>query len=134
MGNLRIARRVVVVAIVAILFLTALEFPPPIGFETRPQDNVSYFWLAFFLVILIVELATLVTIYWRPNVGGTLGILAGILNILQVIADQTHMMQPEVAPFGYLVLEDMVVLASLVLVYFSWRIVSGAATNARASG
>jgi hypothetical protein len=33
-------------------------------------------------------------------------------------------MQPEVAPFGYAVLEGMVVLASLALAYFSWRVMT----------
>ena len=47
-------------------------------------------------------------------------VFVGILNILQVLADQTHLMQPEVAPFGYSVLEGMVLIASLALVYFSW--------------
>jgi hypothetical protein len=86
-------------AVIVILVLTVLEFPPPIGFETRPQSNVSIFWLAFFIVILIVEMATIPAIYRRPSVGGGLGILAAILNILQVFADQAHLMQPEVAPF-----------------------------------
>jgi hypothetical protein len=32
------------------------------------------------------------------------------------------MMQPEIAPFGYLLLEDAVGLFSLALGYFSWKI------------
>jgi len=59
-------------------------------------------------------------IYKRQRIGSGLGILAAILNILQVIADQAHLMQPEVAPLGYSVLEGMVVMASLALAYFSW--------------
>ncbi len=31
-------------------------------------------------------------------------------------------MQPEVAPFGYSVLEGTVVIASLALAYFSWLV------------
>lgn len=61
-------------------------------------------------------------IFRRPSVGGGLGILAAILNILQVLADQAHLMQPEVAPLGYSVLEGMVVIASLALAYFSWAV------------
>jgi hypothetical protein len=48
--------------------------------------------------------------------------VAAILNILQVVADQAHLMQPEIAPFGYLLLEDAVVLASLTLGFSSWRV------------
>ena len=109
-------------AIIVILILTVLEFPPPLGFETRPQADVSLFALAFFIVILIFEVATIPMIYRRPSVGGGLGILATILNILQVLADQAHLMQPEVAPFSYSVLEGMVVIASLSLAYFSWAV------------
>jgi hypothetical protein len=116
------AKRAVLVTVVAILILKVLEFPPPIGFETRPQSSVSFLWLAFFLVILIVEVATIPLIYRRPGVGGKLGILAAIFNILQVIADQAHLMQPEVAPFGYSVLEGMVVIAAISLAYFSWTV------------
>ena len=116
------AKRAVLGTVVAILILTVLEFPPPIGFETRPQSSVSFLWLAFFLVILIVEVATIPLIYRRPGVGGKLGILAAIFNILQVIADQAHLMQPEVAPFGYSVLEGMVVIAAISLAYFSWTV------------
>jgi len=120
MISLSSAKRAVLGAVIVILIVTVLEFPPPIGFETRPQSNVSVFWLAFFIVILIVEIATIPVIYRRPSVGGGLGILAAILNILQVFADQAHLMQPEVAPFGYSILEGMVVIASLALTYFSW--------------
>jgi hypothetical protein len=120
MISLSSAKRAVLGAVIVILILTVLEFPPPLGFETRPQSNVSIIWLAFFIVILIVEIATIPVIYRRPSVGAGLGILAAILNILQVFADQAHLMQPEVAPFGYSILEGMVVIASLALTYFSW--------------
>jgi hypothetical protein len=120
MISLSSAKRAVLGAVIVILILTVLEFPPPIGFETRPQSNVSIIWLAFFIVILIVEIATIPVIYRRPSVGGGLGILAAILNISQVLADQARLMQPEVAPFGYSILEGMVVIASVALAYFSW--------------
>jgi hypothetical protein len=92
MISLSSAKRAVLGAIIVILVLTVLEFPPPIGFETRPQSNVSIFWLAFFIVILILEIATISAIYKRPSVGGGLGILVAVLNILQVLADQAHLM------------------------------------------
>ncbi len=109
-------------AIIAILIFTILEFPAPVGFETRPQTNVSLFWLFFFLVILITEIAAIPLLFKRPGLGRKFGILAGILNILQVIADQAHLMQPEVAPLGYSILEGLVVIASLALIYFSLKI------------
>ena len=112
-------------AIIAILIITVLEFPPPIGFEARPQTDVSIFWLLFFLVILITEIAAIPLIIKRPGLGRKFGIVAGILNILQVIADQAHLMQPEIAPLGYSVLEGLVVIASLVLIYFSLKIQEG---------
>jgi hypothetical protein len=113
-------KRVVLGTVIAILILTVLEFPPPIGFETRPQSDVASYWLAFFVIILVVEIVTIPLVYRRPVMGGRLGILAAILNIVQVVADQTHLLQPEVAPWGYSVLEGLVVLASLSLAYFSW--------------
>lgn len=121
--DIKILRRVAIGLIIAILVLTALEFPAPIGFETRPQDNVSFFWLAFFLVILVSEIAAIPLMYTWPAIAARLGVFAAALNILQVVADQTHMMQPEVAAFGYLLLEDSVSLASLVLSYFCWKII-----------
>lgn len=120
MISLYSAKRAVLGVLIVIWILTALEFPPPIGFETRPQSDVSIFWLAFFIVILIVEMATIPAIYTRPGVGAGLGILAAILNILQVFADQVHLMQPEVVPFGYSILEGVVVIASVALAYFAW--------------
>jgi len=120
MISLSSARRAVLGVIIVIWILAALEFPPPIGFETRPQSNVSIFWLAFFIIILIVEITTIPVIYRSPSIGGALGMLAAILNILQVLADQAHLMQPEVAPFSYSILEGMVVIASLALAYSSW--------------
>jgi hypothetical protein len=122
MISLSSAKRAVMGAVITVLILTVLEFPPPIGFETRPQSDVSILWLVFFIVILMVEMATIPMVYRRPNIGGGLGIVAAILNGLQVLADQAHLMQPEVAPFGYSVLEGMVVIASLVLAYFSWAV------------
>src|SRR6266487_1679518 len=111
-------------AIIAILIITVLEFPAPIGFETRPQTNVSLLWLVFFLIILVSEIAAIPLIFKRPSLGRKFGIIAG-LNILQVIADQLHLMQPEVAPLGYSVLEGLVVIASLILIYFSLKIQEG---------
>jgi cytochrome bd-type quinol oxidase subunit 2 len=116
------ARKAVVATIIAILILTVLEFPAPIGFETRPQTDVSFFRLIFFVIILIVEIATIPMIYKRKNIGVGLGVFAAILNILQVIADQSHLMQPEIAPLGYSTLEGLVVIASLALTCFAWSV------------
>jgi hypothetical protein len=125
MGEVKIAKRVVLGSVLVILALTIMEFPSPIGFETRPQNNVSLIWLVFFLIILIVEIAAIPLIYKRPKIGAVFGVLSAILNILQALADQLHLMQPEVAPWGYLVLEDMVVMASFVLIHFSWNVWRG---------
>ncbi|MCL5256358.1 MAG: hypothetical protein M1319_00990 [Chloroflexi bacterium] len=120
--NLAWAKTGVIGSILAILIITALEFPPPVGFETRPQNDVSSIWLVFFLVILVTEIAAIPLIYKRANLGVAFGIAAAALNILQVIADQAHLMQPEVAPLGYSILEWLAVIASLALIYFAWRV------------
>ena len=112
-------------AIIVILIVTVLEFPPPIGFETRPQTDVPVFWLFFFLLILAAEIAAIPLLLKRPGSGRKLGIAAGALNILQVLADQAHLMEPEAAPLGYSALEGIVVIASLALIYFSWKIREG---------
>ena len=112
------ARMGAVGAIIGILILTVLEFPPPIGFETRPQTDVSVFWLLFFLLILVSEIAAIPLIINHPTLGRKFGIVAGMLNILQVVADQAHLMQPEIAPLGYSALEVSVVIISLALIYF----------------
>lgn len=108
--------------IFAIIILTVLEFPAPLGFETRPQDNVSLVWLFFFLLIVVTEIAALPLVFKKPKFGSFLGITAGIFNILQVIADQFHLMQPEIAPIGYTLLEFLVVIFSLMLIYFSLQV------------
>ena len=112
----------VIAAVLAILIITVLEFPPPIGFETRPQSDVSPLWLLLFLAILVSEIATIPLILKRPALGWKFGIAGGILNILQVIADQAHLMQPEIAPLGYSLLEGAVVVVSIVLIYFSLQV------------
>ncbi|EKD53578.1 MAG: hypothetical protein ACD_61C00010G0007 [uncultured bacterium] len=108
--------------VVAIMTLTILEFPAPVGFETRPQDNVSMGWLFFFLTIVVTEIATIPLILKKPKLGSVFGIIAGSLNILQVIADQLHLMQPEVAPLGYTLLELAVATISIGLIYLSLQI------------
>lgn len=120
--NLTMARRGVLGSIIAILILTVLEFPAPLGFETRPQGDVSLVWLVFFLVILIVEIAAMPLIFKRPKLGATFGLVAASLNIFQVVADQAHLMQPEVATLGYSLLEGAVVVTSIVLACFAWTI------------
>lgn len=117
-----IAQKGIVSSIFAIIIITLLEFPPPIGFETRPQNNISIFWLIFFLTIVIIEVATIPLILKKPKLGWVLGFITGVLNILQVVADQLHLMQPEVAPLGYTLLEYSVVLVSVILIYFSLRV------------
>ncbi|MDD5672553.1 MAG: hypothetical protein PHC61_00195 [Chitinivibrionales bacterium] len=118
--NLKWAKKGVVGSVIAILILTVLEFPPPIGFETRSQANVSIFWLIFFLAIFITEIATIPLIFKRPKLGVQFAFIAGALNIIQIFADQVHLMQPEVAPLGYTLLEISVGFISLALIYFAW--------------
>ncbi|HAI22834.1 MAG: hypothetical protein UV37_C0004G0048 [Candidatus Collierbacteria bacterium GW2011_GWA1_42_60] len=109
----------VIGCVIVIIVLTVLEFPAPVGFETRPQDNVSLGWLILFLLIVITEIATIPLILKKPKLGSIFGIIAGSLNILQVIADQLHLMQPEVAPLRYSLLEYSVAAVSVVLIYLS---------------
>jgi hypothetical protein len=80
------AKRAVIAAVIVILSLTFLGFPPPVDIETRPQSHVSLNWLVYFVVVLIVEIAAIPMIYRRPSVGGVLGILAAIPNIF-ILAD-----------------------------------------------
>jgi hypothetical protein len=120
--NPTLAKRGVVGSVIAILILTVLEFPPPIGFETRPQGDVSILWLILFLAILVTEIATMPLIFKRPKLGAKFAIVAAVLNILQIFADQLHLMQPEVAPFAYLMLEYSVGLFALALAYFAWNV------------
>lgn len=108
--------------VIAIIILTILEFPAPVGFETRPQDNVSMGWLLFFLTIVVTEIATIPLVLKKPSLGIKFGIIAGVLNILQVIADQLHLLQPEVAPLGYTLLEYSVALISVMLIYLSFKL------------
>ena len=112
----------IVGCVVAIIIFTILEFPAPVGFETRAQDNVSIGWLLFFLMIVATEIATIPLILKKPKLGSVFGIIAGSLNILQVFADQFHLMQSEVAPLGYTLLEYSVALISVVLIYLSLKI------------
>jgi len=122
MINLKRAKRGVTGLIIAILILTVLEFPAPIGFETRPQDNVSMLWLIFFLIILLTEVAVIPLIFKRPRLGIKFAFVAAVLNILQIFADQFHLMQPEVAPLSYALIEYSVGIMALALIYFAWRI------------
>lgn len=109
-------------SVIAIIALTILEFPAPVGFETRPQDNVSMGWLFFFLTIVIAEIATIPLILKKPSLGFKFGITAGTLNIFQILADQLHLMQPEVASVGYTLLEYSVGIVSIGLIYFSLKV------------
>lgn len=122
------ARRGVLGCVAAILVITVLEFPPPIGLETRPQDDVSILWLFFFLLVLITELATIPLVFLRPVLGRVFALVAAGLNILMVIADQAHLMQPEVATLGYSTLEGLDVVASLALAWFAWQVKAARAT------
>jgi hypothetical protein len=120
--NIKWAKRGVVGSIIVTLIITALEFPPPIGFETRPQDNVSLLWLAYFFIILIAEISAIPLIYKRPKLGAYFAITAAVLNILFVIADQIHLLQPEVATPLYSAIEYAGAIVSVVLAYFAWKV------------
>lgn len=109
----------VVGSVAAILVFTVLEFPAPVGFETRPQVNVSPLWLILFLAILITEIAAVSLVFKYQKVGAKFAVAAGVLNITQIFADQLHLMQPEAAPLGYTILELSVGIISLVLIYFA---------------
>jgi hypothetical protein len=120
--NLKWAKRGVVGSVVATLVITALEFPPPIGFETRPQDYVSLLWLAYFFIILIAEICAIPLIYKSPKLGAYFAMTAAVLNILFVIADQIHLLQPEVATPLYSMIEIAGAAVSIALLYFAWKV------------
>ncbi len=114
------AKKVVAGSAVAILIIILLGFPQPIGFETRPQADVSMIWAVLCIAIFASLLATIRLVFTRPSTGAKLGILAGILTILQSGADQAHLMQPEAVPLACTALEGLSVIASLVLIYCAW--------------
>jgi hypothetical protein len=118
--NPKLAEWGVVGAVVALLVLTVLE--SPIGLETRSQANVSPLWLILSLAILITEIAAIPLIFKRPKMGAKFAIVAGALNIILIFADQLHLLQPEVAPLGYTLLEYSDGLVSIVLIYFAWKV------------
>lgn len=120
--NLKWAKRGVAGSIVATLIITALEFPPPIGFETRPQDDVSIIWLSYFFVILVLEIIAIPLIYKKPRIGSLFAIISAVLNIFFVIADQLHLLQPEIATLLYSSIEGAGVIVSVVLIYFAWKV------------
>jgi len=124
MGNKNDRKRKlgIVGCVVVIMALTIFELPAPVGFETRPQNNVSLGWLLFFLTIVVTEIATILLIFKKPKLGSIFGIIVGLLNIFQVIADQLHLLQPEVAPLGYTLLEYSVALVSIVLICVSLKV------------
>lgn len=116
------AKKGVVSSIVLILILTVLEMPQPVGFETRPQDNVSLKWLVLFLAILTTEITALVRMKKHPGIAARFAIVAGCLNIFQVVADLAHWMQPETASWGSVILEYLVGLISIGLIYFALKV------------
>jgi hypothetical protein len=98
-------------------------FPPPVGIETRPQSNVSLVWLAYFFVVLIIEITTIPSHIQRSSLGGVIGILTAILYILFVVADQARLLQPEVVtPLSYSILQSVIVIGSITFAYFSWAV------------
>lgn len=125
MSNLQISQkksgRRVKVLIWIMLLVTVLGFPKPIGFETRQQNNVSLWWLLLFLSITGLEIATLILISKNPALAARTAIAAGILNIFQALADQNHMMQPELASRGSVILEYTAQVTSLCLIYVAWK-------------
>lgn len=120
MSNQR-AKAGVLGGVIAILIITVFELPPPIGIESRPQTEVSLLWLGLFLIILATEIATMIFIFRKPKLGKKLGITAGVLNMVQVAADQAHLMQPDAIPLEYSILEGLAVAASVALIYFSLK-------------
>lgn len=113
------AKRGVIVSILVILVLTVLEMPKPIGFETRSQSNVSRGWLILFFAIVICEVLAMIRVQRHPKMSARLAIIAALLNLFQIFADQRHMMQPQVASHTYTLIEYAVGIASLALIYFS---------------
>lgn len=96
--------------------------PKPVGFETRPQDNVSLWWLLLFVTILTVEILTMIRMKKSPGIAARFAIVAGCLNILQIVADLAHWMQPETASWGSVILEYLVGAISVGLIFFALKV------------
>jgi hypothetical protein len=52
-------------------------------------------------VIVISEIAATLLIIKKPKIGANLAIIAGVLNVFQIITDPLHLMHPEIAPFAH---------------------------------
>jgi len=50
---------------------------------------------------VLTEIATIPLIFKRPILGKIFAMIAALLNIFQVIADQSQLMHQEVASLGY---------------------------------
>lgn len=58
----------------------------------------------------------------RSGVAARLAIVAGCLNIFQIVADLAHWMQPETASWGSVILEYLVGAISIGLIYFALKV------------
>lgn len=108
----------------------------PLGpFETRPISAVrSLAWPATFVVGLILNLASAVVVFSKPRVASTLAIVASVVFIVPILADQAGMFMSLPPPPAIPALEIIAVLISLFVIFVAWKVYRETTARALAAG
>src|SRR5690349_6517492 len=91
-----------ILAILLLLFVFCDVLLSPVGFETRAsaifRDPSSLSWLGILFVGLILNVLSLILVFFRPRVASILAMIGTALYIIPLVADQEHIFTPLAAP------------------------------------
>jgi hypothetical protein len=95
----------------------------PLGFETRSNELRTLAWAAFFIVVgLLVPIAGLILIFWKPRLAALLAIVEAALMFLVAPADQALFFFTVAPPIAVTVGEFILIFVAIGYLIYGIRI------------
>ena len=95
----------------------------PLGFDTRSNELRTLAWAAFFIVVgLLVPIAGLILIFWKPRLAALLAIVEAALMFLVAPADQALFFFTVAPPVAVTVGEFILIFVAIGYLIYGIRI------------
>jgi hypothetical protein len=131
---MRLSRDGKMLAVLLIVFVFCDFLISPIVFETRGStiigDPASLRWLVVLFVGLLLNIAALVLLSWRPRTAAVLTFVGSVAYIIVSLADQVGLVTPVRAPVIVSDIELVTIVVLAATLFFASRVYAEASRTA----
>jgi len=114
-----------ILLVLLVVFVICDILLSPIGFETRGSEILSHAssvaWFGGLIVGLVLNIAALVVLFFRPRASSILAIVGSLVYIAVIIGDQAHLIW-DTPPAAITDVEIVTVIVLVAVISFASRI------------